>query len=274
MKYTKKEKILLDYVYELLETSDKEVKDHLAIGFSKENAYCLEKIDDEWSFYQSTESGKNIIYENQDLLCALDVFLDRVVKEYNDEAIVRLKDSTEQMIDMHDKQRKINSYKNTDNYINWLENMVDKFECIYDDDDFERFQTEEDKTKSQDLGEFFTIIRNYADKNYIAGYTDPDNSFYNVSYVISHNDKNYEIGLVVGQGAYSYAKKAPDTQKAILFEDIKNDKLTLRAKNINEKLIDFEDYIMQLYDSSVPLTAISERSDSAIKKIRKRNINE
>ena len=131
------------------------------------------------------------------------------------------KSVVERIIERIEKEKKLVS--NYD-YISWLEKFTLKHEgfndgtWLYTPEEISK----EDLANVKDSCAFFDGIRKYCDKYYIN--TESRGSFERECIHIKHHNVGYEIGLVVGQGAYVYVIREEPASDAIEFCHVVNDR--------------------------------------------------
>ena len=126
----------------------------------------------------------------------------------------------ERIIERMEKEKKLVS--NYD-YISWLENFTLKYELFNDSSWLYKPEeiSKEDLANVEDLTCFFEGINNYCNKYYIN--TESSDSFVQGCIHIKHHNIGYEIGLLVGQGAYVYVTREEPASDAIEFCHVVND---------------------------------------------------
>lgn len=143
-------------------------------------------------------------------------------------------------------------------YISWLENFTLEHEefndCswLYSSDEI----TEENLENVQALCSFFEGIGRYCDKYYIN--TEGNGDFEKECIHIKHDNVGYQIGLVVGQGAYVYVTREEPKTDAIDFCHVVNDTKPedFEVKENLLKKIDFK--ICEAKDIGIPEKCITD----------------
>ena len=140
-------------------------------------------------------------------------------------------------------------------YILWLNNFTKKYNSFSDDQWL--FDSDEisdaDLNQVQHLGTIYNMIESYANKYYIF----PDKNDEGEYYCIKLDDNAYEIGMTSFlDGAY-FCNKVPVEDSYIDLKDIISDKVPNDIKAINDKLKQLGITVESLYNSGVPLEAIS-----------------
>ena len=73
---------------------------------------------------------------------------------------------------------------------------------------------------------------------------------------IKHNNVGYQLGLVIGQGAFEYVRREEPQDNAICFDNIMNDIAPEEFKTKKELLEKFEKIIVAMKEVDVPSEAI------------------
>lgn len=160
-------------------------------------------------------------------------------------------------------------------YINWLENFTKEHASFSDD----TWLYKQDEISSGDyqnvckLSKLFSAIEAYASKNYIAGTPCDWGEFYSIEY----NQKVYEIGTVVGQGAISFCNTEDVNKEAtvIKFEEIANPSEATRVRTalIENQLERIDDLFKILANNrklNIPIEAIINRSEKVLTELKKK----
>lgn len=147
-------------------------------------------------------------------------------------------------------------------YISWLENFTlahgifKDYSWLYTPEEISK----EDFEKVQDLELFFEGIKRYCDKYYIN--TEISDGFEQECIHIKHNNVGYQIGLVVGQGAYVYVVREEPKADAIDFNDVLSDTKPKDFESKENLLKKFESAIYEMKNvgfSKTLLTVIMEK---------------
>lgn len=169
--------------------------------------------------------------------------------------IMSEKSVVERIIERAEKEKKLVS--NYD-YISWLENFTLKHESFNDSSWLYNSEeiSKEDLANVEDLCAFFDGIRNYCDKYYIN--TESSESFVQGCIHIKHHNVGYEIGLVVGQGAYVYVAREEPVSEAIEFCHVVNNTKpeNFETKEKILKKLDFK--ICEAKDIGIPEKCITD----------------
>lgn len=161
----------------------------------------------------------------------------------------------------------INITKNiikNDDYINWLEKFTTKNK-IFNSDDWlycPNKISEQNLNNVDKLKNFFEVIENYANDNYIL----PTPTEFGIVFEIKHNNVGYKIGMMSGQGiCYYVVRIEKNIDDFIDYNLIKEANLTNRALMIKNKLGILEKFINNLVDEDVPVEAIVETTNKTLK---------
>ena len=109
------------------------------------------------------------------------------------------------------------------NFILWLEQFTLRYNAFTDDDWLYKPDelSEVDTRNVGKLGLFFEAMSDYCHKYYIN--IDSNEMYEDECINIRHNGIGYQLGLVVGQGAYIYVNRKTPEDNAIEVMDIVND---------------------------------------------------
>lgn len=151
-------------------------------------------------------------------------------------------------------------------YMSWLEKfMMDKtYFCTTWA--YSSLCLEEDSINVNRFSFLYRIIDNYAKENLY--YSKKNNR--SVFYSIKYNDNVYEVGVVLGPGTYFFCNKVDTKTDYIDFSDIINNVKRDNLEFIKNKLYDLYLLICSLDSKNIPLEAISETTDTAVKVLEKR----
>lgn len=158
-----------------------------------------------------------------------------------------------------EKEKKIKKRKEkileSEEYINWLEKYTEKRNKITSD--------ESNDENIESLEALYLVIEDYAEENYIF----PHKTTFGNYYTFKHNDKNYNIGYMVGQEVFFYCERT-DEENILDFKDIQEEKKQPRAELIKLKLNK-----LNLLVNELSLTLPEERIKREISKVYKKRKN-
>ncbi len=158
----------------------------------------------------------------------------------------------------------------SEEYIKWLEEFTKKHPTFNDNEwlYFPEKISKEDNEMVQILSEFFSYIENFADNHYIY----PSGQVREEYYSIEYNDKVYEIGVVVGQGAICFCntKDVDEDARIIPYSEILNPTYTKTLKeNVEHNLDELENFLKTLNTRKVPLGAIEQKIRVVLSELKK-----
>lgn len=168
----------------------------------------------------------------------------------------------QELINSEEKAKKLVS---DTKYIVWLEEFTAKNHGFSDDSwlyDPDKLSAE-DSENVRNLCSFFNGIAKYADNNFLPVYSEDAHE----SHVyIQFNGIGYEIGVVVGQGAYTYCQRLNifSDKRFINFNDIVTNKKQKNVDYINKQLGKLSSAIHSLMELGVPEKAISGTVNNAL----------
>lgn len=167
------------------------------------------------------------------------------------------------------KNNKIKMLISNFDYIKWLIEFT-KYNEEFSDDDWDYSSEKLDdatKEKVNNLQLLFEGIYQYAKKNYIYSLTRPLGEYYQIRV----DDIGFEIGYLSGQGTRFYCKRIPleKIENAIDFKDIVNNKKQDNVEYIERSLENLSNLFIELYNNGVPIEAIGEVYNSALKNIER-----
>ena len=170
------------------------------------------------------------------------------------------------LIEIEKQIEKISSSKD---YIMWLNQFTINHQSFSDDE----WLYSKDKISNEDyenvlkLHLLYTVIDNYATKNYI--YSLP--SEYGEKYYFKINDIGYEISYMSGQGTVFFINrvKINDEIQFIDFNDIINNKKQSNVDEITIKLNEIKNKILQLYQNGIPYNAIENCLSNTMNEMKK-----
>lgn len=144
------------------------------------------------------------------------------------------------------------------NYILWLEKFTLLYERFTDDMWLYRPEelSKEDSKNVENISLFFGALSEYCLKyhiNFVRG-----ERYKTESIDIRHNAVGYQIGLIVGQGAYVYVERKEPAENAIEFERIMKDIAPDDFEKKKALLQSFEQIVTEMKKIDVPTSAILE----------------
>jgi len=165
------------------------------------------------------------------------------------------------------RKKKIMSLVSNTNYIEWLVNFT-KDKEDFSDNDWVYSMEKLDNTNQEmldDLPLFFEGIYQYAKNNYIYSLSRP----FGECYRIKINNIGFEVGYLSGQGTKFYCRKISlnESENAIDFMDIVNNKKQSNVEYINNSLEYISNILTELYSNGAPIEAMVERFNVIIKKL-------
>ena len=161
--------------------------------------------------------------------------------------------------------------KNTDNYINWLENFTLK-NPIFDDSFVYNFNVDiNDIENINNLRTFFDIISNYAEENNIQPLVNEESY---IKYCIKHNDIYYIISRVSNvEGSFRLERvsknKGPEINNYIEFRDIQNNKTEVDLDILKSQQRYRLSSILYGYSKETPFETLKETIDNLEKDFEK-----
>ena len=145
-----------------------------------------------------------------------------------------------------------------DNYILWLENFTSVYKSFSDDSWLYKPEelSEVDAKNVERLSLFFEALSEYCAKYYIN--TSCNEEFEAERINIRHNGVGYQIGCVVGQGAYVYVERKAPRYDAIEFADVVNDVAPQDFESKKDLLSKFEQIVTEMKARNIPKSVILE----------------
>jgi len=156
-------------------------------------------------------------------------------------------------------------------YIKWLDRFTLKHSG-FDDSEWLYFPnkiSKKDMEHIKDLYLMYSIIEKYSNENYIYPLECKFGNFYKIRF----NDIGFEIGVLVGQGTVFFCNRVEiDNEKDFIdFNDIINNKTSENTLLIKKKLNELSNLVVSMYESGVPLEAITIALDDTLTKIEEQN---
>ncbi len=151
-------------------------------------------------------------------------------------------------------------------YILWLERFT-SLNPVFKDDDWVYCSeeiSEEDSIRVNELCSFFDGIAEYANRNFIPFC----NNDYDSYIFIKFNNIGYRIGIISGQGSFSYCERVGISSDNFFidFDDIVNNKRQENVDYICEKLDSMSNIIKELLNVGVSEKVISKAVENAFEK--------
>lgn len=158
----------------------------------------------------------------------------------------------------------------SEEYIKWLEKFTVDHPTFNDNEwlYFPEKISKEDNEMVKLLSEFFSYIENFADNYYIYPSGQAREEYYSIEY----NNKVYEIGVVVGQGAICFCntKDVDEDAHVILYKEILNPTYTKTLKeNVEHNLDELEKFLKTLNTKNIPLEAIEQKVRVVLSEFKK-----
>jgi len=167
------------------------------------------------------------------------------------------------------KKTTVKDLLDTDKYILWLISFTNSYGNFSDTDWLykENEISLSDKEFVNYLGDFYNKILNYAISNYINIETEEFKNFYYVKYA----GFGLKVGIIYGQGCSFFVDKVKINKDCdfIDYQDIIDNRMSDKTKEINEKLEKFSNMIITLVNENVPINAISDVCDKTLKRTKK-----
>jgi len=168
------------------------------------------------------------------------------------------------------KKDRIKELVFSEEYIKWLEKFTKKHPTFNDNEwlYFPEKISKEDNEMVNLLCEFFGYIENFADNYYIY----PKEGDHGRYYSIEYNDKVYEIGVVVGQGAICFCNTEDINEDArvILYSEMLNPTCTKTNREaVEHNLDELERFLKTLNSKNIPLKAIEQKTRVVLDELKK-----
>jgi len=173
------------------------------------------------------------------------------------------------LIKMENREERIkNLIANTD-YIEWL-NEFTLINGDFYENDWEYSKTKLPKKEMENvrkLGDFYSAINKYAERNYIYPEADKFTRFYRVRY----NTNMFNIGGIFGQGVEFFCARQDldDDTKYLDIEDVINNKVQPNKPVIEKSLDQLSKKIITLHEDGIPYKAIEDTLNDTLIKIKK-----
>ena len=150
-------------------------------------------------------------------------------------------------------------------YINWLESYTVNKLKIYDD--LVSGDNKKDSDNTRNLGMFYQIIEQYAQKNYIYPQQDELKKYY----LIEYNQIIFEIGVINVQDELYYCERRELTKdlEYIGFDELINNKMNIRTQKIEDNFALLKSVINELINYDVPIEEITKTTNLTLRKIKK-----
>lgn len=154
-----------------------------------------------------------------------------------------------------------------DDYIDWLIKFTEEYPCFSDDSWLYCPEeiSDENRKKVSILSNFFKVIDDYANMNYL-----PNNETdFGYTYCINHNGVNLEVGMAIGQGTIFYvSRKEDDLENVIEFRNIQKGEKTERAQKIDGIFTKLESVLGELSEEKVSSETILIKTKNILKEKR------
>lgn len=162
-----------------------------------------------------------------------------------------------------ERNTKIEQYKTTNTYMEWVEKFTKKYKMFYDKEWMYQYKSlhAKDRSMVDDLELFYHIIKEWATKNYIEPGCDEYGLFYNIKY----KGILYEIGFLELAYKMSWIRRVDQANTEVIsFLEIMKDEMRTRAEEINESFRQLEEAIFKLREDGISVNVIK---DSVIKSL-------
>lgn len=260
------EKRIIEMFNKYYEDLSEGAKSIISFGKFKKNTISLVKQDDLWNVYLFKRSF--LLGSSEDIRYSLSTVLNRALEHYpQDKKLKELSGIIDFSILESVKKSQRERLRTTTEYVNWLQNFTEDRTGFNDTDQCDDSLELYDKAMIKNLDKFFGIIDKWAQKNYISSGGDADQYCY--IYDLRYNGIIYEIGLMVGQGSFLWAKRVENANTEIIdFEEIMNDTLRSSAFEIESQLLQFENTINSLRDNGISTEFIEQRFKKTLENYR------
>lgn len=172
---------------------------------------------------------------------------------------------------LKEEEKNIAQMTSNIDYMMWLEDFTIDFPAFTSDTwaYFPEMISENNHQKVAMLYLLYQAIEHYASKNYIYKTKCDFGDYYNIKLDNTH----YEIGRLIGQGIIFFCCRKPFNKdiKYIDFNDIVNDKKQENVLIIEEGLNKLSNLVYTLYQSGIPLEAITAKLDNILNDINTKN---
>lgn len=156
-----------------------------------------------------------------------------------------------------------------DEYIKWVISFAEIHGFFSDEDwfDAEDELSDDDAKKLKNLGAFFDLINEYAERNYIF----PISTRFNTTYNVKYQNHGLRVGIMFGQGCSCYCEKAEidDEKEFVDFTDILTNKRQPQVDYIENELAKISESITLAYHNGLPLTALERTIRNTFSELKK-----
>lgn len=163
---------------------------------------------------------------------------------------------------------KIKELLSNTNYLKWLERFTieHSFFTINDWIYLPDAISKDDSEQVDNLCYLYDGIKRYAIKNYVYPIKYGSGGYYRIKL----DNIGYEIGMFVGQGtSFFCARVALDNDLDYIdFNDIMNNKMLDNVDFIKQKLDNFSNMVLELYEKGIPVDAIVNTFDNTLTRIK------
>lgn len=153
--------------------------------------------------------------------------------------------------------------KTTPEYIKWIEKFTETHDGFSDRSfDYNNNISSEDLEQVKLLSIFYSIISDWAEKNYIE---DENPNVYTFFFNIQYNGILYEIGLNVGQGGENWVSRIESPNSEIIhFEEVMMDHKRLEATLLENTLEELGKYIIKLRENGISEQLIKHEVEKSL----------
>lgn len=168
----------------------------------------------------------------------------------------------------NDRKIKMQQMLSNKEYLNWLENFTIEHKNFFNTDwlYFPEKISDSDRINVENLDLLYNEIERYASENYIY----PVHDEFGNLYKIKLNNIGYEIEKLDFQGTtlfFCNRVQIKNDYEFIDFNDIINNNKKDNTNNIKDSLKKLSNIVVSLYESGVPLEAISITLDNTLNEI-------
>ena len=116
------------------------------------------------------------------------------------------------------RDEEITKINSTEDYINWLKKFTEKHPgfCFDDWSHDQEDLTDEDLYNVRRLNIFYDAIEEYASEKHLEGMLQGEGHYY----LIKHEDSNFKVGFISGQGTLFYLDRVAPSENAIDYNNV------------------------------------------------------
>ena len=153
-------------------------------------------------------------------------------------------------------RNEMDAYVKTNAFMTWLTDFLFKYDSASDSLlSIEPSLSDDDYENISHLSNLYSVVSNYAEKNYF--YPQVDKS--TTSYDIKYRNMFFTIGLNSGQGSYCFVSRIEKSDRYIDYDYIVQDIELPDKKYIECELDLFTTRLRDLLDKKIPVEALQER---------------